>query len=107
MRRFLKVWFIFLKKQLETFSSSVVVWVQTSDGGAECFRDLKVGVFKEIVPMGVDPEVVSYQLAGLMPQNTSQIILRLYWNYSQIILSLFPDYSQIILRLFIDSQIML
>lgn len=35
-----------------------------SDGGAECFTDLKVGVYKEIVPMGVDPDVISYQLAG-------------------------------------------
>uniref|UniRef100_A0A1A8C7A7 Thiosulfate sulfurtransferase/rhodanese-like domain-containing protein 2 n=1 Tax=Nothobranchius kadleci TaxID=1051664 RepID=A0A1A8C7A7_NOTKA len=38
---------------------------KTSDGGAECFRHLKVGVFKEIVPMGVDPDVVSYQMAGV------------------------------------------
>ncbi|KAM9377680.1 thiosulfate sulfurtransferase/rhodanese-like domain-containing protein 2 isoform 2-T2 [Pholidichthys leucotaenia] len=37
----------------------------SSDGGAECFTDLKVGVYKEIVPMGVDPDVVSYQLAGV------------------------------------------
>ncbi|CAN9493203.1 unnamed protein product [Ophioblennius macclurei] len=36
-----------------------------SDGGAECFPDLKVGVYKEIVPMGVDPDVLSYQQAGL------------------------------------------
>lgn len=35
-----------------------------SDGGAECFTELKVGVYREIVPMGVDPEVVSYHLAG-------------------------------------------
>ncbi|XP_038164252.1 thiosulfate sulfurtransferase/rhodanese-like domain-containing protein 2 [Cyprinodon tularosa] len=38
---------------------------KTSDGGAECFTDLKVGVYKEIVPMGVDPDVVSYKLAGV------------------------------------------
>ncbi|KAM4621264.1 thiosulfate sulfurtransferase/rhodanese-like domain-containing protein 2 [Polymixia lowei] len=38
---------------------------KTSDGGAECFSDLKVGVYKEIVPMGVDPDVISYQLAGI------------------------------------------
>ncbi|XP_028272852.1 thiosulfate sulfurtransferase/rhodanese-like domain-containing protein 2 isoform X2 [Parambassis ranga] len=38
---------------------------KTSDGGAECFTDLKVGVYKEIVPMGVDPDVISYQLAGV------------------------------------------
>lgn len=38
---------------------------KSSDGGAECFNDLKVGVFKEIVPMGVDPDVLSYQQAGV------------------------------------------
>ncbi|KAF3838811.1 hypothetical protein F7725_010579 [Dissostichus mawsoni] len=38
---------------------------KTSDGGAECFKDLRVGVYKEIVPMGMDPDVVSYQLAGV------------------------------------------
>uniref|UniRef100_A0A3P9L757 Thiosulfate sulfurtransferase/rhodanese-like domain-containing protein 2 n=2 Tax=Oryzias latipes TaxID=8090 RepID=A0A3P9L757_ORYLA len=38
---------------------------KTSDGGAECFPELKVGVYQEIVPMGVDPDVVSYQLAGV------------------------------------------
>ncbi|XP_073343056.1 thiosulfate sulfurtransferase/rhodanese-like domain-containing protein 2 [Pagrus major] len=38
---------------------------KTSDGGAECFTDLRVGVYKEIVPMGVDPDVISYQLAGV------------------------------------------
>ncbi|XP_003978161.2 thiosulfate sulfurtransferase/rhodanese-like domain-containing protein 2 isoform X1 [Takifugu rubripes] len=37
---------------------------KTSDGGAKCFPDLRVGVYKEIVPMGVDPAVLSYQLAG-------------------------------------------
>jgi len=40
------------------------VCFQTSDGGPECFKDMKVGVFKEIVPMGMDPDVISYQLAG-------------------------------------------
>ncbi|XP_036069968.1 thiosulfate sulfurtransferase/rhodanese-like domain-containing protein 2 [Oryzias melastigma] len=38
---------------------------KTSDGGAECFPELKVGVYREIVPMGVDPDEVSYQLAGV------------------------------------------
>lgn len=38
---------------------------KTSDGGAECFTELKVGVYKEIVPMGVDPDLISYQLAGV------------------------------------------
>ncbi|XP_020493145.2 thiosulfate sulfurtransferase/rhodanese-like domain-containing protein 2 [Labrus bergylta] len=38
---------------------------KTSDGGAECFTDLRLGVYKEIVPMGMDPEVISYKLAGI------------------------------------------
>ncbi|XP_034038089.1 thiosulfate sulfurtransferase/rhodanese-like domain-containing protein 2 [Thalassophryne amazonica] len=38
---------------------------KTSDGGAECFPDLRVSVYKEIVPMGVDPDVISYQMAGI------------------------------------------
>nr|XP_029515785.1 thiosulfate sulfurtransferase/rhodanese-like domain-containing protein 2 [Oncorhynchus nerka] len=37
---------------------------RTSNGGAECFCDLRVGVYKEIVPMGVDPDALSYSLAG-------------------------------------------
>lgn len=38
---------------------------KTSEGGADCFSDLRVGVYKEIVPMGVDPDVISYRLAGV------------------------------------------
>ncbi|XP_072260557.1 thiosulfate sulfurtransferase/rhodanese-like domain-containing protein 2 [Pyxicephalus adspersus] len=34
---------------------------KTSEGGAHCFPDLRVGVFREIVPMGVDPLKVSYK----------------------------------------------
>ncbi|KAM9330652.1 thiosulfate sulfurtransferase/rhodanese-like domain-containing protein 2 [Gastrophryne carolinensis] len=34
---------------------------KTSEGGAHCFPDLRVGVFQEIVPMGVDPQKVSYK----------------------------------------------
>ncbi|KAK2834313.1 hypothetical protein Q7C36_015014 [Tachysurus vachellii] len=37
---------------------------KTSDGSAECFPDLKVGVYKEIVPMGVDPDIITYRSAG-------------------------------------------
>ncbi|XP_010898736.1 thiosulfate sulfurtransferase/rhodanese-like domain-containing protein 2 [Esox lucius] len=37
---------------------------KTSSGGAECFSNLRVGVYKEIVPMGVDPVALSYRLAG-------------------------------------------
>ncbi|XP_043916934.1 thiosulfate sulfurtransferase/rhodanese-like domain-containing protein 2 [Protopterus annectens] len=36
-----------------------------SEGGAHCFPDLRVGVFQEIVPMGVDPVKVSYKEAGI------------------------------------------
>ncbi|XP_078252147.1 thiosulfate sulfurtransferase/rhodanese-like domain-containing protein 2 isoform X2 [Rhinoraja longicauda] len=36
-----------------------------SAGGAHCFQDLRVGVFKEVVPMGVDPEEISYKDAGI------------------------------------------
>ncbi|CAG5988673.1 unnamed protein product [Menidia menidia] len=36
-----------------------------SDGSTECFTDLRVGVYKEIVPMGVDPDIISYKLAGV------------------------------------------
>lgn len=35
-----------------------------SDGGAECFPELRVGVYREIVPMGLDPRSLSYRLAG-------------------------------------------
>lgn len=35
-----------------------------SEGGAESFKELKVGVYREIVPMGVDPRILSYRLAG-------------------------------------------
>lgn len=41
------------------------VFIQTSEGGAGCFTDLRVAVYKEIVPMGVDPDVISYKLSGL------------------------------------------
>ncbi|NXV82347.1 TSTD2 protein, partial [Atlantisia rogersi] len=43
---------------------------KSSAGGAHCFPDLRVGVFKEIVPMGIDPKIVSYKETGthLSPQ---------------------------------------
>ncbi|KAG8455016.1 hypothetical protein GDO86_001290 [Hymenochirus boettgeri] len=34
---------------------------KTSEGGAHCFPDLRVGVFQEIVPMGIAPHKVSYK----------------------------------------------
>ncbi|PIO29542.1 hypothetical protein AB205_0008240 [Aquarana catesbeiana] len=34
---------------------------KTSEGGTHCFPDLRVGVFQEIVPMGVDPYKVCYK----------------------------------------------
>ncbi|XP_072215839.1 thiosulfate sulfurtransferase/rhodanese-like domain-containing protein 2 [Excalfactoria chinensis] len=38
---------------------------KTSAGGAHCFPDLRVGVFKEIVPLGIDPKEVSYKETGI------------------------------------------
>ncbi|NP_001108262.1 thiosulfate sulfurtransferase (rhodanese)-like domain containing 2 S homeolog [Xenopus laevis] len=36
-----------------------------SDGGAHCFPDLRVGVFQEIVPMGIEPHEVSYKVTAI------------------------------------------
>lgn len=58
------------------YVNEVCVCVQTSDGGAECFTDLRVGVYKEIVPMGVDPDVISYQLAGRACVNNNNTIVK-------------------------------
>ncbi|XP_064294533.1 thiosulfate sulfurtransferase/rhodanese-like domain-containing protein 2 isoform X2 [Phalacrocorax carbo] len=38
---------------------------KSSAGGAHCFPDLRVGVFKEIVPMGIDPKILSYKETGI------------------------------------------
>ncbi|XP_030050312.1 thiosulfate sulfurtransferase/rhodanese-like domain-containing protein 2 [Microcaecilia unicolor] len=38
---------------------------KTSEGGAHCFPDLRVGVFKEIVPMEIDPNRISYKETGI------------------------------------------
>lgn len=38
---------------------------KSSKGGAHCFPELRVGVFQEIVPMGIDPEKVSYKETGV------------------------------------------
>lgn len=42
-----------------------MLFPQKSEGGAACFSDLKIGVYKEIVPMGVDPDMISSRLAGI------------------------------------------
>ncbi|XP_075459281.1 thiosulfate sulfurtransferase/rhodanese-like domain-containing protein 2 isoform X2 [Ascaphus truei] len=34
---------------------------KTSNGGARCFPELRVGVFQDIVPMGIDHNIVSYK----------------------------------------------
>lgn len=56
------------------FSSLQTEDFKKSAGGAQCFSGLKVGVHREIVPMGVDPELVSYRSAGihLEPQEFHQ-----------------------------------
>ncbi|XP_076420272.1 thiosulfate sulfurtransferase/rhodanese-like domain-containing protein 2 isoform X3 [Peromyscus maniculatus bairdii] len=38
---------------------------KSSKGGAHCFPDLRVGVFEEIVPMGVSPSQISYKNPGI------------------------------------------
>ncbi|XP_062984565.1 thiosulfate sulfurtransferase/rhodanese-like domain-containing protein 2 [Elgaria multicarinata webbii] len=38
---------------------------KTSAGGTHCFPDLRIGVFEEIVPMGIHPEKVSYKETGI------------------------------------------
>ncbi|XP_069092646.1 thiosulfate sulfurtransferase/rhodanese-like domain-containing protein 2 [Pleurodeles waltl] len=38
---------------------------KSSNGGVCCFPDLRVGVFQEIVPMGIDPEKVAYKEKGV------------------------------------------
>ncbi|KAK2890902.1 hypothetical protein QQF64_007021 [Cirrhinus molitorella] len=58
---------LYIKAMLShpTFKIMQVQDFKKSEGGAECFSDLKVGVYKEIVPMGVDPDIISYRLAGI------------------------------------------
>ncbi|KAG9345547.1 hypothetical protein JZ751_008691 [Albula glossodonta] len=38
---------------------------KSSEGGSNCFTSLKIGVYKEIVPMGVDPDLLSFRQAGV------------------------------------------
>ncbi|XP_018615101.1 thiosulfate sulfurtransferase/rhodanese-like domain-containing protein 2 [Scleropages formosus] len=47
------------------FSTMVQEDFKRSEGNAGCFADLRMGVYREIVPMGVDPDVLSYRKAGI------------------------------------------
>ncbi|XP_054842554.1 thiosulfate sulfurtransferase/rhodanese-like domain-containing protein 2 [Eublepharis macularius] len=38
---------------------------KTSPGGAHCFPHLRIGIFEEIVPMGIDPKKISYKETGI------------------------------------------
>ncbi|XP_023561220.1 thiosulfate sulfurtransferase/rhodanese-like domain-containing protein 2 isoform X2 [Octodon degus] len=38
---------------------------KTSKGGAHCFPELRVGVFEEIVPLGISPSKISYKKSGI------------------------------------------
>lgn len=38
---------------------------KSSKGGSHCFPELRVGVFEEIVPMGISPSQVSYKKPGI------------------------------------------
>lgn len=77
---------------------------KTSHGGAECFTALKVGVYKEIVPMGVDPDVVSYHLAGthLEPEEfhkeVEAFLSKGDWNSDTILLDCRNFYESKIVR---------
>ncbi|XP_052429911.1 thiosulfate sulfurtransferase/rhodanese-like domain-containing protein 2 isoform X1 [Carassius gibelio] len=59
--------YLYIKAMLShpAFKIMQVQDFKKSEGGAACFSDLKVGVYKEIVPMGVDPAIISYRLAGI------------------------------------------
>lgn len=49
-----------------TINSVLFLLGQSSKGGAHCFPDLRVGVFEEIVPMGVSPSQISYKNPGML-----------------------------------------
>ncbi|XP_043575164.1 thiosulfate sulfurtransferase/rhodanese-like domain-containing protein 2 isoform X2 [Chiloscyllium plagiosum] len=53
-----------------------------SAGGSHCFQDLRVGVYKEVVPMGIDPAKISYKDAGihLTPEEFHRKLEALYNN---------------------------
>uniref|UniRef100_A0A8C4Q507 Thiosulfate sulfurtransferase like domain containing 2 n=1 Tax=Eptatretus burgeri TaxID=7764 RepID=A0A8C4Q507_EPTBU len=50
-----------------------------SAGGAECFPELRVGVYQELVPLGIDPCLVSFKDAGpyLTPVEFHEEVARL------------------------------
>ncbi|TRY91122.1 hypothetical protein DNTS_020414 [Danionella cerebrum] len=57
---------IYIKAMMEhpSFRTMSTQDFKRSTGSAECFPDLRVGVFNEIVPMGINPEIISYTAAG-------------------------------------------
>lgn len=44
----------------------VTMYLQTSPGNSKDFDDLRVGVYNEIVPMGISPDEISFKHAGKM-----------------------------------------
>uniref|UniRef100_UPI00358F9A50 thiosulfate sulfurtransferase/rhodanese-like domain-containing protein 2 isoform X2 n=1 Tax=Myxine glutinosa TaxID=7769 RepID=UPI00358F9A50 len=50
-----------------------------SAGGTECFQELRVGIYQELVPLGIDPCLVSYKDAGpyLTPVEFHEEVARL------------------------------
>ncbi|NXE28269.1 TSTD2 protein, partial [Ardeotis kori] len=92
---------------------------KTSAGGAHCFPDLRVGVFKEIVPMGIDPKIVSYKETGnYLPcktacnQSHGQLLL-LQGHFQGCLapdirkFSYFPSYVDENLELFKDKRVLM
>eukprot|EP00079_Xenopus_tropicalis_P024866 XP_012817923.1 PREDICTED: thiosulfate sulfurtransferase/rhodanese-like domain-containing protein 2 isoform X1 [Xenopus tropicalis] len=76
---------------------------KTSDGGAHCFPDLRVGVFQEIVPMGIEPQKVSYKenAIHLSPKEFHEKVTKYLSEVSK------PDLNTILLdcRNFYESKI--
>ncbi|XP_041041350.1 thiosulfate sulfurtransferase/rhodanese-like domain-containing protein 2 isoform X2 [Carcharodon carcharias] len=101
-----------------------------SAGGSHCFQELRVGVFKEVVPMGVDPEKVSYKDAEFhrkiealsnnaqIRKDTILLDCRNFYeskigNFQHCVapnirkFSYFPDYVDTNLECFKDKQVLM
>ncbi|NWW33724.1 TSTD2 protein, partial [Panurus biarmicus] len=92
---------------------------KSSAGGAHCFPDLRVGVFKEIVPMGIDPKIVSYKETGTDLTSNSACnqlrghLLQLQGHFQGCLapdirkFSYFPSYVDENLELFKDKRVLM
>ncbi|NXD73475.1 TSTD2 protein, partial [Eolophus roseicapillus] len=94
---------------------------KSSAGGAHCFTDLRVGVFQEIVPMGIDPKIVSYKETGkhrpyhasLLYNQSHGHLLLLQGHFQGCLapdirkFSYFPSYVDENLELFKDKRVLM